>query len=274
MQSLKQVFESYYAQGKAIPSFNFNDIWDLQAICKGMQEQNEPVLVMTYTVMVKAVGLETCVAMVEAARKQFDIPIYLHLDHCPEIDLCKAAVDLGYDSVMYDGSELDLDSNIKNTKEVVDYAHAKGVLVEAELGRIKGRDFDENADYLAQVSDVKALVAATGVDILAVGIGTAHGFYEGEPQISFQRLDEIRNAVKTPLVLHGGTGIEASDLRKSVAMGVVKINVGTAIHTTYMQELRAAIEADGQGAYPPITMQKVLPQITKEVKKYAQMIAE
>lgn len=272
MKKLSELLTDYHREGKCIVGFNFNDIWDGQAICSVAEKQQQPILLMAYTKVVEALGLGLTVSMVEGLRKRVSVPVYLHLDHCDDIELCLRAVDEGFDSVMYDGSALSLEENIAGTKKVVDYAHAKGVVVEAEIGKIRGRGFTDS-DYLAAVDDVKQLAEKSGVDMIAVGIGTAHGYYEGEPEIHFNRLAEINEAVSVPLVLHGGTGISEDDIRRSITMGITKINVGTAIHTTYMQTLAKEIQADGMGAYPPITMQRVLPQIEHEVKRYTDTVS-
>ncbi|MGR5095427.1 class II fructose-bisphosphate aldolase [Vibrio maritimus] len=272
MKQLSELITEYYKTGKCLIGFNFNDIWDGQAICSVAEENNQPVMLMAYTAVIDALGVELVVSMVAGLRKRHKVPIYLHLDHCGDIQQVLDAVDAGFDSVMYDGSHLSLEENIANTKKVVDYAHSKGVIVEAELGKIRGRGFDENDDFLAAVADVKALREQTGVDMIAVGIGTAHGHYQGEPEIHFDRLEEIYQAVDVPLVLHGGTGISGEDIRRSITMGIAKINVGTAIHTAYMQTLGKEIALDGLAAYPPVTMQKVLPEIAQEVQKYSAMV--
>ncbi|MGJ7092973.1 class II fructose-bisphosphate aldolase [Vibrio hannami] len=268
MKELSELLTEYYKSGQCLVGFNFNDIWDGQAICAVAEKQNKPVMLMAYTAVIDALGVDMVYAMVQGLRARYSTPIYLHLDHCDDIEVCMQAVDAGFDSVMYDGSALSLEANIEGSKKVADYAHAKGVLVEVEIGKIRGRGFDENEDYLAAVNDVVELANQSGADLVAVGVGTAHGFYEGEPEISFDRLSEIYDATDSPLVLHGGTGISAEDIQRSTTMGITKINVGTAIHTSYMQTLGREIQADGMNAYPPITMQRVLPEIEKEVEKY------
>ncbi len=275
MEKLSNLLARYHKEHKALPSYNFNDVWDLKALANGViLKTNQPLLVMTYKNVVDELGLNTCVAMVKARAKDYDQPLYLHLDHCDDMDRCLKAVDVGYDSVMYDGSHLSLEENIANTKKVAEYAHKKGVVVEAEIGRIRGRGFDKNADFLAQVDDVKQLAEQSNADIIAVGVGTAHGFYEGTPEINFERLEDIYKAVKTPLVLHGGTGISAEDLRKTLDYGIVKINVGTAFHTAYMQGLGEFIKEDGISAYPPVTVSKAMEKVTELATEYAKMMAK
>jgi len=235
--TFKELLEKAKKGGYAIPAFNINDCWDMTAIIEAAEELRAPVIIATFHRVLKTLSPEIVGAMGNAAIKTATIPVVLHLDHCEDVELCKVAVDNGYTSVMIDGSKLSLEENIKMVKEVTDYAHAKGVFVEAELGRIKGRDFEgifEGGDFLIQVPDAVELLKATGADLLAPGIGTAHGFYKGKPEINFKRLEEVNNAVDVPLVLHGGTGIPEEDVRRGIKNGICKVNVGTIIRHVYM----------------------------------------
>ncbi|HHS9996131.1 TPA: class II fructose-bisphosphate aldolase [Klebsiella pneumoniae] len=273
MKTLSDYLARCYQQHRAIPAYNFNDCWDLRAMCDAVAgELAQPLLAMSYGQVVEAHGAAGCAAMVAAVRSRYSQPVFLHLDHCDNIERCIAAVDAGYDAVMFDGSALSLEENIRGTREVTDYAHRKGVLVEAEIGRIRGRGFQDGDDYLAQVDDVVALAQQSGADLIAVGVGTAHGFYQGAPEINFARLDAIYQATTTPLVLHGGTGIPVADLRRAIQSGVVKINVGTALHTAYMTALREALAEDGDSAYPPLTIGKAMARVKQEALHYARAI--
>lgn len=270
-KKLSELLAEYHTTNACLVGYNFNDVWDVQAICEAAERKSVPVMLMAYTKVVDALGLDVLHAIVSCMKKRYSVPVYLHLDHCNDVELCLRAVDVGFDSVMFDGSHMPLEENIALTKQVVDYAHEHGVVVEAEIGKIRGRGVDGD-DYLAAVEDVKKLAEQTGVDMIAVGIGTAHGHYEGKPEINFQRLEEIHRAVNVPLVLHGGTGIPEEDIRRSLTMGISKINVGTAIHTAYMQSLGKQIQLDGVDAYPPLTIKKILPQVEKEVSNYLAMV--
>ena len=153
---------------------------------------------------------------------------------------------------MLDASFRPLEENIAAVRDVVDYAHARGSVVEGEIGRIKGQGYEggyNGEGYLAQVEDCVRIVAETGVDTLAVGIGTAHGYYEGQPCLSFDRLAEIHRAVDIPLVLHGGTGLSREDVRRCIELGIRKVNVGTCITSTYMNSMKAQLERHGENAF-------------------------
>jgi ketose-bisphosphate aldolase len=187
------------------------------------------------------------------------------------VEICRAAVDHRYPSVMIDASSKSLEENIASVKEVASYAHPRGVFVEGEVGRIKGMGIEgvfTGKDFLARVEDCARFVAESGVDSLAVGIGTAHGFYEGKPEIHFDRLQEINAEVKVPLVLHGGTGIPEEDVRRAIRGGINKVNVGTIIHCTYMNAVRAELNARGENPYTLDVMKPVRAAITHVVKQW------
>ncbi len=266
--SLKDLFLDYRATQRCLPAFNVNDNYDLKAVVEAANELDTNVMVMTYPPVAELNTPEVFKSLVDGFKKIHKNNIYLHLDHSTTVDLCKRAIDSGYDSVMIDGSQVSLQENIKMTKEVVDYASSAGVVVEAEIGKIMGRGVEVKCDddFLASANDVKQLYEATGVDIVAVGIGTAHGFTPTEPKIHFNRLREIAEAVPAPLVLHGGTGIPDGDIQKSITMGMSKINIGTIVHTTYMKYAFEEIQKAGDGAYPPFIMKEVLPKIKAVVK--------
>ncbi|MBD1390913.1 class II fructose-bisphosphate aldolase [Neiella sp. HB171785] len=260
---LTQLVQNYRQEQRCLAGFNINDIYDLHAVALAANELDLPFMAMTYPPVAELNGTYLCRKMVDGFAKIANNDIFLHLDHSTSVDLCKRAIDDGYDSVMIDGSHQSLKENIAMTKEVVAYARSAGVTVEAEIGKIMGRDVVVQCedDYLASVADVKALYEEAGPDMLAVGIGTAHGFTPTTPKIHFNRLQEIANAVAAPLVLHGGTGIADEDIQKAITMGIAKINIGTIVHTTYMREAHKEIDADVGAAYPPYVMKSVIPRV-------------
>ncbi len=251
--SLKDLLARADREDYAVPAFNYTDIWDFTAIVAAAEEERSPVIVMSIPKVVDAIGLELCGAWGAAAARKAKVPVVNHLDHSSDIALCKRAIDAGYPSVMIDASKLPLEQNIAAVKQVVEYAHAKGVHVEGELGKIKGRDYESTHtgdDFLVDAGEAVRFVKATRVDSLAIGIGTAHGFYVGKPELNFKRLTEVNAAVITPLVLHGGTGIPEEDVRKAIRGGMNKINVGTIIRYTYLMTLKEEIGKSGsQYAY-------------------------
>jgi len=269
-QTLQQLLKNADAGGYAIPAFNYSDIWDFIAIVKAAEEERAPIMIASNPLVADVLSVEMCGAFGKAAMAKADIPLAHHLDHSSSIDLCKAAIDHGYPSVMIDASKHDLERNIKTVKEVVEYAHARNAHVEGEIGKIKGRSVEGEfigGDFLVEVPDAIKLVAETNVDSRAVGIGTAHGFYEGKPEINFKRLAEVNEAVNVPLVLHGGSGIPEEDIKKAIKNGINKVNVGTIIHCTYMNAMRAELNRVGDNPYTLDVVKPVIEEI-KAVVKY------
>jgi ketose-bisphosphate aldolase len=232
----------------AIPAFNYADIWELEAIINAAEQEHSPVIVAAFARVAKAHGTNVCAGMVKGLIKDANIPVIHHLDHSTEVRLCKEAVDSGFDSVMIDGSKFSLEENIRVTKEVCGYAHAKKIYTEGEIGQIMGRGFEgdfEGGDFLVQVPDAIQLVNETCVDTLAIGVGTAHGFYEGTPKINFERIKEVNDALDLPLVLHGGTGIPVEDVQYAISLGISKVNVGTAIWYSHAESLATTFKEKG-----------------------------
>ena len=265
--SLKDLFTDYRKSQKCLPAFNVNDMYDLKAVIESADRLDSNIMVMTYPPVAELFSPEIFRSVVDSFKKQTRNRVYLHLDHSTSVDLCKRAIDAGYDSVMIDGSHQLLDENIELTREVVNYASSAKVVVEAEIGKILGRGVvvKSTDDYLAGVSDVRRLYESAGPDIIAVGIGTAHGYTPDIPKIHFNRLAEIANSVPAPLVLHGGTGISDQDIQKAIGMGISKINIGTILHSTYMKHVRIELEKAGSSAYPPYIMKEVLQEMKKVV---------
>jgi fructose-bisphosphate aldolase class II len=211
----KEMFAKAQAEGFAIGAFNVNNLEAIKAVMEASSEAKSPVIIQASTGAIKYAGIEYLVNMVETSAKLYDVPVVLHLDHGPDFAACKMAIDAGFSSVMIDGSSLPLDQNIAITKEVIAYAHPKGVTVEAELGTLAGVEDEvnvssENATF-TNVKDAKRFVAETGCDSLAIAIGTSHGAYKfkTEPHLAFDRLAEIRAVLPEnfPLVLHGASSV-------------------------------------------------------------------
>ena len=260
----KQILTDAHRSGLGVAAFNFTDVWDLTAIVNAARRMNVPMIASSFSKVAEILGVDVCQAMVDTFRRRCSTPIIHHLDHSHSVALCIEALDAGYPSVMFDGSLHPLEENIRLTREVVEYAHRKGAIVEGEIGRIMGQSAEgsfEGDDFLAKVDEAVELVAKTDVDSLAVGIGTAHGYYTEEPRIHFDRLEELAAAVDVPLVLHGGTGISDDDIRKAIRLGITKVNVGTVIHTTYLRQLREELIRAGDFPFTVDVMRKVLPRI-------------
>lgn len=268
---LRQLLYEADREGYAIPMFDYSDLWDQLAIIEAAEELHAPVMFASLPKGVNEIGIEMLGAMGIASMKKASVPVFHHLDHAIEVKMCCDAIDHGYASVMIDASKEELEANICASKAVVAYAAPHKVFVEAEIGRIKGRDYEgiyEGDDFLAKVSDAVRLAAETGIDALAVGIGTAHGFYEGKPELNFRRLAEINEATKIPLVLHGGTGIPEEDVQKAIKNGINKVNVGTQIRCAYMQNAHRVIGELGYKTHTVDIMHEVKKAIKEEVKMW------
>jgi len=232
----KEMIFAARKSGYAVPAFNAENLEMVQAIVAAAEKMNSPVMIQTTPSTVKYLTLRQAVAMVRAEAEAAKVPVALHLDHCESYEDVMAAVDAGYTSVMIDGSKLPYEENIAVTRKVVEDAHSKGITVEAELGTVGGKEDGRSAD-IAYTDPDEALdfFTRTGVDIFAVAIGTAHGFYKGEPRLNFDLLETLASKIKAPLVLHGGSGIPDEMIRKTIELGINKVNFAT--------ELRAAMTA-------------------------------
>ncbi len=226
--------------GYAVGAFNVENMEMVKAVIAAAEELHAPVMLQTTPSTIKYGTLETYYAIVAAEAKKAAVPVCLHLDHGSSFELAVQALKAGYTSVMIDGSHEDLEGNIAVSKRVADVAKACGIPVEAELGKVGGKedDLEAEADTNTDPMEAKEFVERTGVTSLAVAIGTAHGFYKGTPVLDKERVSEIRKVVSIPLVLHGASGLNDDEVRECVRRGICKVNFAT--------ELRAAYTAAGK----------------------------
>lgn len=229
-------------RGVAIASFNVHNLETIQAVIEGAVEENCPVIIQTTPGTLKHAGISSVGAIVRQLASETDVPIALHVDHCKSYDTILQCMRNGYTSVMIDSADLPYDENIAMVRKVVEAAHAIGVAVEGELGRIGGTEdglsVDERSAAFTVPSQAKEFVEATGLDTLAVAIGTAHGEYHGVPDLDFPRLAEIRKVVSVPLVLHGASGVPDDQIRKSLERGVCKINIATELKIPMVKAIK------------------------------------
>ncbi len=220
----------------AVPAFNAENMEMVQAIVAAAEEMRSPVMIQTTPTTVKYITREMAYAMVKAEADKATVPVSLHLDHCEHYEDVVAAMKVGYSSVMIDASKIPYEENVAVTAKVVEAAKPFGATVEAELGTVGGKEDGHSADVIYTDPD-QALDFATrtGVDIFAVAIGTAHGFYKGEPKLNFELLAKLREMIAVPLVLHGGSGVPDEMIRRTIELGISKVNFAT--------ELRAAMTA-------------------------------
>ena len=232
------------AKGKyAIGAFNITDLIQLEGVVDAAVEKKSPLIIQTSVKPSKFLGRDVLVAIFRTIAESAPIPICLHLDHCTDVEYCKACADAGYTNIMIDASKQSYEENIRQTKEVVDYCHSVGnISVEGELGTVSGVEDQvkvaEDEAQLANPEQAVEFVERTGLDIFAPAIGTAHGVYKTKnPKVDFERMAKINkmlngNGVKTPLVVHGGTGLPEDYIKKLLEAGGAKFNVSTELKRT------------------------------------------
>lgn len=229
----------------AIGAFNAENMEMVMAIIAAAEEMNAPVMIQTTPSTVKYAGLDLYAANVKAAAAKASVDVCLHLDHGSSYDLATAAIAAGYSSVMIDGSALPFEENIAVTRATVEMAAKSGIPVEAELGKVGGKEDDLVADGgYTDPADAARFVAETEVGSLAVAIGTAHGIYAGTPVLDVERLKAIRAVVDCPLVLHGASGLSDAAVRECVAAGICKVNFATELRQAYTAGVREVLDAD------------------------------
>ena len=242
-------------EGKyAVGQFNINNVEWTAAILDKVQELNAPVILgVTSGAATYMGGWNTVVGLVRGLiiDHNITIPVALHVDHGGSFEICKAAIDAGFTSVMIDGSHFPLEENIRVVKEVVDYAHLRGVSVEAELGKVGGQEDSVVAESMYAVpSECVEMVQKTGIDCLAPALGSVHGPYHGEPKLGFKEMDTINQMVGVPLVLHGGSGIPEDQIKRAISLGTAKINVNTECQQAWTKIVREVI-ANDEKVYDP-----------------------
>ena len=228
---LKKAQEGKYAIG----AFNVENMEMVMAVISAAEEMNAPVIMQTTPSTVKYASLDYFLANARVAASQAKVPVVMHLDHGSSFELAAQAFRAGYTSIMIDGSHSSFEDNIKISKAVVDMCKPAGIAVEAELGKVGGKedDLDGGDGGFTDPQEAKEFVERTGVDSLAVAIGTAHGMYKGEPKLDLDRLSQIKEVVSIPLVLHGGSGIPDSKVQESIEIGICKVNYATELRIAF-----------------------------------------
>jgi len=228
----------------AVPAFNAENLEMVQAIILAAEEEKSPVIIQTTPPTVKYLTADQAYAMVYAMAKNSPVPIALHLDHCPVFGDVMQAIRAGYSSVMFDGSNMSFEDNIAISRKVVETARPMGVTVEAELGTLGGKEdnLEECETIYTDPVQAQEFVEKTKVDMLAVAIGTVHGFYKGEPKLDFDRIKKIAMLTEVPLVLHGGSGIPDESVKKAISLGMCKVNFATELRAAATKGVRRVLE--------------------------------
>lgn len=255
--------------GYAVGAFNIENMEMIKAVIQAAEELNAPVMLQTTPSTVKYGSAETYAAMALAEAKKAKVPVCLHLDHGSSYELSVECMEHGYTSVMIDGSTEAFEDNVALTQKVVKAAHAKGIPVEAELGKVGGKEDDHEAvaDTNTDPAQAKEFAERTGVDSLAIAIGTAHGFYEGTPVLDKERISEIKRVVSIPLVLHGSSGLSDEDVRECVERGMCKVNFATELRVAYTDAVKQLLKEKPE-SYDPKDFGKVgIPAVKEQVMK-------
>ncbi|MCI9378707.1 MAG: tagatose-bisphosphate aldolase subunit GatY [Eubacterium sp.] len=249
----KQLLLDAQKGGYAVGAFNVENMEMVQAVVAAAEELKSPVIMQTTPSTVKYADLAYFYANVKTAAQKANVPVVMHLDHGNCFELAMQALRVGYTSIMIDGSHDSFEDNIAVTKAVVDACHPSDVPVEAELGKVGGKEDDldggEGGGYTVP-SEALEFVNATGIDSLAVAIGTAHGVYKGVPKLDVNRLSEIREVVSIPLVLHGTSGVPDEAVRECIKRGICKVNYATDLRIAFTKGVQEVLQANPETIDP------------------------
>ena len=260
---LQKAREEHYG----VPAFNTSDLEMTMGIMKACEKLNSPVILATSERQIKFSNKKEIFEILKSFAEQSKVAVAIHLDHGMSFGQAKRCIDTGYTSVHFDGSLLDYKENVRLTKKVVDYARTKGVSVEGELGHIfTPKYLEDKTDRTKHFTNpylAREFVKNTGVDSLAIAVGTAHGPYKGETKIDFERLQAIAENVKIPLVLHGGSLVLAKDIRKAIGLGIAKINVNTELRLAFTNYLREYLPKHKKEYVPEEIMEGAIEEVQK-----------
>lgn len=262
-------------EGYAIPAINtqggsYDIIW---ACCRAAEEMKSPMILAHYVSTGAYSGHDWFVHVCQWCANKVSVPVSIHLDHGESFDLCKMAVDLNFTSVMIDGSKEPVRENAALTQRVVDYAHPHGIPVEAEIGelqRLDGGVAMENKN-IANPEEVKEFLSLCRPDTLAIGIGNAHGFYKGKPDIKLEVMEQVRKFTDIPFVLHGCTGMSEDIVKEAIKLGVGKINFGTEIRYKYVEHYKYALETMDHQGHSWKLSQAANNALTEDIKKIIEL---
>jgi len=253
MKSLREVIKEADEKGVAIGHFNISNLEMLKGVFEAAKELNQPVIVGVSEGERDYIGVGQAVALVRSLREEYDFPIFLNADHSYSFERTKEAIDAGFDAVIFDGAKLPLGDNIDITKQCVDYARASGkdVLVEAEIGYIGTSSqvidkIPEGIDLknFTKKEEAESFINATGIDLFAPSVGNIHGFIKGigNPALNIEAIRDLKNTIKIPLVLHGGSGISREDFKEAIRAGIRIIHISTEMRVLYQKSTKEAID--------------------------------
>ena len=274
--SCKEMISDAYRNGYAIAQLNSNGgTYDLaRAILEAAEAMNSPIIVGAYENNCKYPGIDYVGQNLRLLIERFAprVPVAIHLDHGSSFEIVVQALRAGFTSAMYDGSKDSIDKNVADMARVCEMAHACGMTCEAEIGQHLTGEIDPNNPNIASVEDVKRMVEAVPVDMLAVAIGNSHGFYKGEPKLNIKRLKEIRAVTDTPLVLHGTTGLKEEQVKECVSLGMVKVNLGTHLRTSFVKFYQDIAENFDHMGHPWRIGQQVKERMKAECMEFIKLV--
>jgi ketose-bisphosphate aldolase len=260
--TLHEKLKSFGTQGKALLATNFYNFETLSGVLQAAKKNNKPIILQLSESSLHYLGLEMALTMAKTALKSYGVEGWVHLDHGSSVDIAKKCLDAGFDSVMIDASEKPFEENVKITSEVVKYAQQYNANVEAELGYVAKLGQIQQTNQFTQPEEAKRFVEATGVDALAIAIGSAHGFYKETPKLQIELLSKIHQATDAALVLHGSSGIPENQLTEAIANGIAKVNLATETKNIFMKTLQKTLMDSDE-----IDLRKVFPVATASVVK-------
>ncbi|MGI6672275.1 MAG: class II fructose-bisphosphate aldolase [Christensenellales bacterium] len=265
LTNLVSILDKARTNGYAVPAFDVSNMEMIHAVAEVAEEEKAPAVFMLLQTDIEGMRLDMLINLIMTVAKNITVPVCIHLDHATNMELIMRCIASGVTSVMYDGSVLPFHDNIARTKEVVAYAHQYGVSVEAELGHVADAigglsergEAEANGTHIEETltkpEDARLFVEETGVDCLAVSIGTAHGVYVSTPTLQFQLLNQIAQAASCPLVLHGGSGVPDKDIQTAIALGITKINIFSEVLAAMNSSLKSKLNSiDNMSAWPTI----------------------
>ena len=254
--------------GYAVGAFNVENMEMVMAVIAAAEELRAPLMLQTTPSTVKYAGLDLYLANVKTAAERASVPVCMHLDHGDSFELAMRALRVGYSSIMIDGSHSVFEENIAVTKAVADACRPSGIPVEAELGKVGGKedDLDGGNGGYTDPQEAKEFAERTGIGSLAVAIGTAHGVYKGEPKLDLDRLAEIRKVVSIPLVLHGASGLSEEAVAESIKRGICKVNFATELRIAYTEGVKEFL-GQNPDAFDPKKYGKTAMEHVKEIVK-------
>ena len=275
--NIKEMLEKARKEHYAVGAFDASTIEMAMAIVEAAEEEKSPVIVMGLTPDLQQGNEKMLTYWTESLKdlaKKASVPVCLHLDHARDMNFLKRCVDAGFTSVMYDASEYPFEENVRLSKEAADYAHKYGATVEAELGHVgdgivsgvikEDGNYDNPEDYLTNPEEMRRFIAETGVDCLAVAVGTSQGVYVHEPKLDFERLELLNSISDIPMVVHGGSGTPDDQIKKAISLGVTKLNIYSEMMAAYFGTMKEELEKAGTMA---IWMSNANREPLKAVKK-------